>query len=68
MQILNDELCRLELKDAAAGMATVTLTFQRGSVDDRGVMCGYAISLSSHLFDLILGLQSCIDSGSPTCA
>ena len=39
-QILNDELCRVGLKEATAGMATVTLTFQRGSIDDRGATLG----------------------------
>lgn len=36
LQVLNDEMCRLELKEASGGMAFALLTFQRGSMDDRG--------------------------------
>ncbi len=33
-------MCRLELKGVAGGLAFAMLTFQRGSMDDRGIEHG----------------------------
>jgi len=42
-------MCRLELKGVAGGLAFAMLTFQRGSMDDRGIEHGAMIWLGTVL-------------------